>query len=134
LVSTTYLYNVVSVYVWIFKPTPLSSKYHQTRNNLQGVLSTVNSIYDPLGFVAQVVIQGKLLLKELISVTKDWNDPLPSKHESKWSAWRDSLHYLKDFRVPKSYATLSLKDSIRTLGETHILRCVRESYSCSSLS
>ncbi|VDI13730.1 Hypothetical predicted protein [Mytilus galloprovincialis] len=30
----------------------------------RGILSTINSLYDPLGFLAPVIIQGKLLLKE----------------------------------------------------------------------
>jgi hypothetical protein len=31
----------------------------------RGVLSVINSIYDPLGFVAPVVIEGKLILRKL---------------------------------------------------------------------
>jgi len=81
-------------------------------------LSTLNSLYDPLGFVASVVIQGKLLLRELISETKDWDGPLPSKHESKLSEWRDSLHYLKDIRIPRTYTTISLENGIRR--EIHV--------------
>lgn len=33
----------------------------------RGVLSTVNSLYDPLGFVAPITMQGKALLLELSS-------------------------------------------------------------------
>jgi hypothetical protein len=37
----------------------------------RGVLSTINSIFDPLGFLAPVVIEGKLLLRKLISSNND---------------------------------------------------------------
>ena len=43
----------------------------------RGILSTVNGIFDPIGFMAPVVIQGKLLLRELIHGTINWDAPLP---------------------------------------------------------
>jgi hypothetical protein len=36
----------------------------------RGMLSTVNSIYDPLGFLAPVIIQGQLILRKLTSSTR----------------------------------------------------------------
>ena len=38
----------------------------------RGVLSTINSLFDPLGFVAPVTIQGKFLLRELSMEVSDW--------------------------------------------------------------
>lgn len=35
----------------------------------RGLLSTVNDIFDPQGFLAQVTIYGKLLLMELVAQT-----------------------------------------------------------------
>lgn len=43
----------------------------------RGVLSTVNSIFDPLGLLAPVTIQGRALLRELTSEPSDWDAPLP---------------------------------------------------------
>ncbi|XP_012819273.2 uncharacterized protein LOC105947440 [Xenopus tropicalis] len=43
----------------------------------RGVLSTINSLYDPLGIAAPVTIQGKALLRDLTSETQDWDAPLP---------------------------------------------------------
>ena len=40
----------------------------------RGVLSVVNSIYDPLGFVAPVTIQGKLFLRNAIAGSSDWDE------------------------------------------------------------
>ena len=57
----------------------------------RGVLSTVNSIYDPLGFVAPTVITGKLFLREILQETIDWDAPLPEEKQAEWKAWRDSL-------------------------------------------
>lgn len=49
-----------------------------------GVLSVVNSMYDTLGFVASVTIQGKhslSVLRVLTQETGDWDSPLPKEME-----------------------------------------------------
>lgn len=45
----------------------------------RGILSTVNSLFDPLGLVAPVTIQGRSLLRELTMNTCDWDTPLPEE-------------------------------------------------------
>ena len=53
------------------------------------VLSTVNSLVDPLGFLAPVTIQGMLLLRDLTKQAEDWDSPLPGNREAEWTRWRD---------------------------------------------
>ncbi|XP_073459912.1 uncharacterized protein [Aquarana catesbeiana] len=62
----------------------------------RGVLSTINSLYDPLGFAAPITIQGKILLRELTADTCDWDSPLPPEKETLWVTWRDSLKTLSN--------------------------------------
>lgn len=72
-----------------------------------GVLSTVNSLYDPLGFVAPVTIQGKAILRELTTESGDWDSPLPHDKMKLWTAWRDSLEDLESLQIPRTYAPAS---------------------------
>ena len=52
-----------------------------------GVLSLVNSIYEPFGLAAQVLLESRLLLQELVCMGKEstastslgWHDQLPDK-------------------------------------------------------
>ena len=43
----------------------------------RGVLSMVNSIYDPLAFVAPVILAGKLLLQQLVLMGKKKQNDKP---------------------------------------------------------
>ncbi|XP_064467706.1 uncharacterized protein LOC135378578 [Ornithodoros turicata] len=86
---------------------PPNEKPHTKR----GVLSTVNSLYDPLGFAAPVTIQGRLLLRELSSLTQDWDDELPKSKE--WETWRDSLPALNKIEISRTYDAISLSSACR---------------------
>ncbi|XP_048751486.2 uncharacterized protein LOC125663228 [Ostrea edulis] len=71
----------------------------------RGLLSTVNGIYDPLGFLAPVTIYGKLLLRKLIAQTQNWDEPLSDEMESIWNSWKDTLGSLEDLRIQRTYVT-----------------------------
>ena len=104
----------------------------------RGVLSTVNSIFDPLGLLAPVTIQGRALLRELTSELSDWDTPLPEDKSSKWEGWRDSLQDLKQLHVQRTYTTTSLTKavhrelcvfsdaSIKAIGAVAYLKVVQE--------
>lgn len=44
----------------------------------RGVLSTMNSLFDPLGFASPVNVQGKMLFRHMLSTSNeaDWDRPL----------------------------------------------------------
>lgn len=63
----------------------------------RGVLATVNSLFDPLGLVAPISIQGKFLLRKVTHNTFNWDEPLPAVKEAEWITWRDSLQALENF-------------------------------------
>ena len=71
----------------------------------RGILSTVNSIYDPLGLAAPVTVRGRLFLKQLVN-GKDWDESLTPKEEGQWLKWRDSLHHLEDVYVARHYVSM----------------------------
>lgn len=79
----------------------------------KGVLSTVNSLYDPLGFVAPITKQGKALVRELSSEQAEWDAPLSSKKESEWTSWKDSLKALEDLQISRCYFLTSLSSNQR---------------------
>ncbi|XP_067373333.1 uncharacterized protein [Channa argus] len=79
----------------------------------RGVLSTVNSLYDPLGFAAPITMQGKALIRELCSENCDWDAPLPADKETQWRAWQTSLVDLEKLQIPRQYIHTSLHTTLR---------------------
>ena len=74
----------------------------------RGVLSVVNSLFDPLGFLAPVVIVGKLFLREVTSLKGDWDDPLPENLYPEWTRWKESLLKLEEIDIKRQYVDISL--------------------------
>ena len=77
----------------------------------RGVLSVINSLIDPIGFMAPVTIQGKLILRDLMKGNVDWDEPLPSDKLSQWSAWKGSLPCLNQIHVARGYSGRSLSEA-----------------------
>jgi hypothetical protein len=69
----------------------------------RGILSTIGSIYDPLGLVAPVLLVGKQLLQELCHEGTDWDDPVPDQIRIRWEKWRNELCLLNDFKVRRCF-------------------------------
>ena len=58
----------------------------------RGILSMSHSIFDPLGMVAPVLIEPKLLLRELCDY--GWDDVIYEDKVKRWQAWLYSLNHL----------------------------------------
>lgn len=63
----------------------------------------VNSVFDPLGFLSPVTVQGKALLRELTAESSGKDEPLPEDKLGKWQAWQD-LH------IPRTSRATSLTE------------------------
>lgn len=72
------------------------------------ILSVVNSVFDPLGFLAPFTIVGKLILRDITSENVKWDDPISPDIKVKWRKWESSLHELSLFKIPRSYCSFSL--------------------------
>ena len=75
----------------------------------RGILSTVGSLYDPLGFSAPFSLVGKLLLQELCRNKYDWDEPVPPELASTWKRWMLEVPKLADVAVPRCFLPLGWK-------------------------
>ena len=69
----------------------------------RGILSTVSSIFDPLGFVAPLLLDGKSILQELCRHEVGWDDPIPDDIKVKWEKWRADLLQVQRISIPRCY-------------------------------
>ena len=78
----------------------------------RGILSTVSSIFDPLGFVAPLVLEGKSVLQELCREKVAWDDPVPKEIKVRWQKWRQDLLKLEKISIPRCYKPSDFGSSI----------------------
>lgn len=67
----------------------------------RGLLSAVNGLYDPIEFMSPVLIKGKLIFRELMSTTTNWDELIPPEYCEDWYNWRESLSDLERIHIPK---------------------------------
>lgn len=75
----------------------------QVKANLltrRGVLSTVASIYDSLGFIAPFVLLGKQILQQMCREKVNWDEELPDHLKTQWESWIKELPGLGDVSFP----------------------------------
>ncbi|KAL4008001.1 hypothetical protein ACER0C_001853 [Sarotherodon galilaeus] len=78
----------------------------------RGVLSTVASIFDPLGFVAPFILVGKKLLQRMCQEKLDWDEPLPEDLKPQWEAWLRDLQNLSSIKISRCYVP-STSDQVK---------------------
>lgn len=69
----------------------------------RGILSTVASLFDPLGFVAPFLLTGKRVLQEMCRHGTGWDDLLPSELQPVWERWKSDLVNLEKITIPRCY-------------------------------
>ena len=87
------------------KDTPLTRR---------GILSTVCSIFDPVGFVAPFVLEGKKILQQLCKTGSKWDDPVPEQLEVRWRKWRKDVVRLGEFQVRRCLKPDEFGEVIKT--------------------
>ncbi|KAL2083668.1 hypothetical protein ACEWY4_021441 [Coilia grayii] len=65
----------------------------------RGILSTVSSFYDPLGFLAPVIFTAKRILQDLCQRGIGWDDPAPSAVAQEWRDWVEELRLLDNISI-----------------------------------
>ena len=74
-----------------------------SENSRRGVLSTIASVYDPLGFLAPFVLKGRLILQGLCKDGLGWDDELPPLLAARWKEWIAELTGIKQVTIPRNF-------------------------------
>lgn len=82
---------------------PLSPKVITKR----AILSEVAKLFDPLGWLAPVLIRAKLMLQDLWINHVDWDTPLTGELLEQWQTLRSELPQLATLSIPRWFGTSS---------------------------
>ena len=80
----------------------------------RGIVSTISSVYDPLGAVSPVILVGKQILQALCLQNVSWDDPIPEDILPLWEKWRTELPLLKKLMFPRSLKPMDFGDPVQT--------------------
>ena len=76
----------------------------------RGILSTVSSLYDPVGLISPVILKGKHFVKLLCCDGYDWDEPVPEDIVAGWLQWKESIPLLSQISVPRCYTSSQCRE------------------------
>ena len=65
----------------------------------RGILSTVSSVYDPLGFAAPFILPAKKILQDVCREDIGWDEEVSEEYRIRWGRWLNELPLLEKVRV-----------------------------------
>ena len=63
----------------------------------RGILSTISSVYDPLGIAAPFLLVGKSILLDLCHTKLSWDEEIGEEYRVRWENWKSQLPALEYF-------------------------------------
>ncbi|XP_066500465.1 uncharacterized protein [Hoplias malabaricus] len=69
----------------------------------RGILSVVSSVYDPMGFLAPLLLPVKLILRDLCKEKKGWDEEISEKPRQIWQKWLADLEKLSELSVSRCF-------------------------------
>ncbi|XP_066600953.1 uncharacterized protein [Prorops nasuta] len=67
----------------------------------RSILSCLARLFDPLGWLAPVVVRAKLLMQDLWIQKIDWDTPLPSDIVTRWQGYCSDLSRVSEIKVSR---------------------------------
>ena len=69
----------------------------------RGILSTVSSIFNQLGFLAPFTLKAKLLIQSIWCKKLEWDEEMPVELQKNWKRWLQGISEIKGFEVKRCY-------------------------------
>lgn len=67
----------------------------------RSMVSEMARLFDPLGLIGPVVVQAKILVRELWREKLDWDAQLPDNYHLKWVSYYNHLADVNNIRIPR---------------------------------
>ena len=101
------------------------------------MLSTLSSLFDPLGLVAPVLMPGKILFQDATRLKLAWDESVPQRISDSWFGWLRSMGNLGDVEFARCVKPSEFDDasielhhfsdaSERAYGACSYIRCINK--------
>ncbi|XP_024887554.1 uncharacterized protein LOC112464651 [Temnothorax curvispinosus] len=67
----------------------------------RAILSTIAKLFDPLGWVAPVVVTAKIFMQQLWLLKINWDDEIPDTHLRPWVSYHSKLPCVNQVQIPR---------------------------------
>jgi hypothetical protein len=79
----------------------IEQKTSRIKSTKRMLLADLNRIFDPLGFLAPVLIKGKIFVQQLWQLKVEWDQNLPSELKKKWDIFYQEFKDLSHLSIPR---------------------------------
>ena len=88
---------------WNIEKDTFSFKINLDRKPImkRGLLSMIGLIYDPLGYAAPFVLEGRQILQRLCNKNVQWDEIVQQDVQSDWAKWVEQMNQLEN--LPNSW-------------------------------
>ena len=93
------------------------------------MLKTLASIYDSLGLMSPVLVEGKHLYRLAVDERRGWDNEVITELKEKWVKW---LHGLQNVKVPRSIAPYL--EGITTIVQHHMMDASSKAVSAQTIA
>jgi len=76
-------------------------KVNTSKTTKRVILSDLNKVFDPLGFLVPVLIKGKIFIQQIWQLKIDWDSALPEDIQRRWDTFCTELEDLRLVKVPR---------------------------------
>ena len=82
---------------------PICSLALELEPTKRAVVGTASRIYDPLGILAPITVQFKIMFQELCTGKLDWNERLAGELLAKWKKFLNGFSQMPPISIPHPY-------------------------------
>ena len=79
----------------------------------RGILSSIATIYGPLGYAGPLLLPGRKLNQELCRMKCKWDERLPEELVARWREWKNGIAILNNFSIPRAFVPSDFGDAKR---------------------
>jgi hypothetical protein len=89
-----------------------NSCVHDESITKRSMLSQLSSLYDPLGLVTPIIMNGKMIFQDATLLKLTWDERVPTELCARWSQWMKSLEEIRDLQFPRCLIPPEFTESV----------------------